>query len=360
MTLVCRGGSNQSAFYWPLSKLWSRSGCCSHGSAWYAAWGTLALLGLFIAGIGVNLARGRQPACNCFGQLHSRPISWRTLVRNGVLAAGAIYLIASGPPPPAADLWVFLGNLDSRGRRIATVVAAVLGFAILHALKQDEPESGPTVSDEPVVAAPRVPTPASAVLAPEPAPATPGTPARIITGIGLAVGTPAPGFVLPDLEGREHSLDSFRASGIPVLLVFSSPFCESCQVLMPKLPGLAALHGGALRLVLISRGSVQQNLAKLKGPVTLPILLQPEFEVAEAYDCSSTPAAVLVSADGVIQSLLAVGAPAIEQLIASAVDVNATTSPASATSTETAASAVDRRNHDDEPAEDDPKSSAAV
>ena len=126
-------------------------------TAWYAAWGTLALLGLFIAGIGVNLARGRQPACNCFGQLHSRPISWRTLVRNGVLAAGAIYLIASGPPPPAADLWVFLGNLDSRGRRVATVVAAVLGFAILHALRQDEPESAPTVSDEPVVAAARRP-----------------------------------------------------------------------------------------------------------------------------------------------------------------------------------------------------------
>jgi hypothetical protein len=128
---------------------------------------------------------------------------------------------------------------------------------------------------------------------------------------------------------------------------------------MPKLPGLAALHGGALRVVLISRGSVQQNLAKLKGPVTLPILLQPEFEVAEAYDCSSTPAAVLVSADGVIQSLLAVGAPAIEQLIASAVDLNRRASPAPATFTETATPAV-HRNHEDEPAEDDPKSSRTV
>ena len=91
-------------------------------TGWYAAWGTFALLGLFIAGIGVNLARGRQPACKCFGQLHSRPISWRTLARNGVLAAGAIDLIASGPPPAGADLWAFLRSLDSRGRRIATVV----------------------------------------------------------------------------------------------------------------------------------------------------------------------------------------------------------------------------------------------
>jgi len=57
-------------------------------SAWYAAAGTLALLTLFIAGIAANLARGRQPACNCFGQLHSRPISWRTLVRNAGAGGG--------------------------------------------------------------------------------------------------------------------------------------------------------------------------------------------------------------------------------------------------------------------------------
>ena len=62
---------------------------------------------------------------------------------------------------------------------------------------------------------------------------------------------------------------------------------------------------------------VPQNLAKMKGPMPLPVLLQQDFEIAEAYDSSSTPAAVVVSADGRIQSLLAVGGPAIEQLISS-------------------------------------------
>src|SRR5438093_6407544 len=33
----------------------------------------LALLALFIAAIGANLARGRKPDCHCFGQLHSAP-----------------------------------------------------------------------------------------------------------------------------------------------------------------------------------------------------------------------------------------------------------------------------------------------
>jgi peroxiredoxin len=265
-------------------------------AAWYAACGALALLGVFIAGIAANLARGHQPACNCFGQLHSRPISWRTLVRNGVLAACATWLVASGPPQATADLWVFLGRLDNRGRRIATVVAAVIGFALLHALRRDE---------------------AAVETQPEAARATPDAPARVLTGMGLAVGTVAPGFVIPDLKGQQHSLDSLRASGKPVLLLFSSPFCESCQALVPKLPGLAALHHDAFHLVLVSRGSVPQNLEKLRDPGMLPVLLQRDFEVAEAYDCTSTPAAVLVGTDGVIQSQLAVGGVAIERLISS-------------------------------------------
>jgi peroxiredoxin/uncharacterized membrane protein YphA (DoxX/SURF4 family) len=283
-------------------------------AAWYAAWGALALLGMFIAGIAANLARGHQPACNCFGQLHASPISWRTLVRNGVLAACATWLIASGPPPAAADLWVFLGRLDSRGRRVATVVVAVIGFAILHTLRQDEPDSAATLIDEPVSAPTR--SRAAAVGTPqEPARARSGAPARVLTGVGLAIGTSAPGFVLPDLEGQQHSLDSFRASGKPVLLLFSSPFCESCQALVPKLPGLAALHQAALHLVLVSRGSVSQNLEKLTDPGILPVLLQRDFEVAEAYDCTSTPAAVVVGTDGMIQSQLAIGTLAIEQLM---------------------------------------------
>ena len=62
-------------------------------SAWYAACAAGLLLVMFITGIAVNLARGRQPPCNCFGQLQAKPISWQTLARNGVLAACATWLI---------------------------------------------------------------------------------------------------------------------------------------------------------------------------------------------------------------------------------------------------------------------------
>jgi len=143
-------------------------------------------------------------------------------------------------------------------------------------------------------------------------------PDKVLTGNGLPIGTVAPEFAIPDLEGHPHSLDSLRASGKPVLLIFSSPHCQSCQALAPKLPGLAALHEQAFRMVLISRGSAQQNRVK-HGEETgkLLVLVQQDGEVTDAYDCTSTPAAVVVDADGVIQSELAVGAPAITQLISS-------------------------------------------
>jgi uncharacterized membrane protein YphA (DoxX/SURF4 family)/thiol-disulfide isomerase/thioredoxin len=287
-------------------------------SAWYAAWAAAALLAMFIAGIAANLVRGHQPRCNCFGQLHAKPISARTLTRNGVLAACATWLILSGPPRPAADLWVLVSRLDTRGRRVAMVLAAMIGATIMHVLGQEEaPAAEPLSIDEPEPAAPPYRAAAVASRTAEP-PSTPAAPDTVLTGNGLAIGTLAPGFAISDLEGRPHSLDSLRASGKPVLLVFSSPYCQSCRALAPKLPGLAALHEQAFRMVLISRGSVQQNLAeKTTDPGPLLVLLQQQDEVAEAYDCTSTPAAVVVDADGVIQSQLAVGAPAITQLIAS-------------------------------------------
>src|SRR4051794_24342357 len=40
-----------------------------------------ALLALFMLAIGINLALGRKPNCNCFGQLRPAPISVGTLIR---------------------------------------------------------------------------------------------------------------------------------------------------------------------------------------------------------------------------------------------------------------------------------------
>jgi hypothetical protein len=98
------------------------------------------------------------------------------------------------------------------------------------------------------------------------------------------------------------------------MLVFTSPFCESCVLLTSNLVRWISEMEGLPRVVLISCGTAQHNLAKLRGFEASQVLLQRDFEVAEAYDSSSTPSAVLVGADGLIRSQLALGGEAIRQL----------------------------------------------
>src|SRR5436190_11775318 len=73
-------------------------------TAWWGAVGALVLLLIFVAGIGYNLAQGRTPDCHCFGQLHSAPAGWSTLIRNLVLAGVAGVVVGFGRNMPAPAL----------------------------------------------------------------------------------------------------------------------------------------------------------------------------------------------------------------------------------------------------------------
>ena len=81
----------------PLAELAVAVALLPTTSAWWGALGALALLLLFVVGIGFTLARGRTPDCHCFGQLHSEPVGWPTLARNGVLALLAVLVVSRGP-----------------------------------------------------------------------------------------------------------------------------------------------------------------------------------------------------------------------------------------------------------------------
>jgi len=95
-------------------------------SAWWAAIGALVLLAAFIATIAVNLARGRQPDCHCFGQLHSAPAGGSTLARNGVLAALAGFIVWRGASDPGPSVVQWLAALPP-----AQTVTIILGIAVL-------------------------------------------------------------------------------------------------------------------------------------------------------------------------------------------------------------------------------------
>jgi len=114
----------------PLAELAVAAALLAASTAWWGALGALALLSLFIVGISINLARGRKPECHCFGQLHSAPAGWKTLARNGVLAAIAGFVLWAGyegGAGPSALYWV--GALSTA--QVLGLLGGVLVLALL-------------------------------------------------------------------------------------------------------------------------------------------------------------------------------------------------------------------------------------
>ena len=286
-------------------------------SAWWGALGALALLLLFVAGIGYNLARGRQPDCHCFGQLHSAPAGRPTLIRNLILAALAGLVVGLGPQYPAPDVLGWFGALALAQRielLVGVVVVALLAVESWVLLKVLSQQGRLLLRLEAVEA--RL---TESGLPPLPAPTESAAPP--VTG--LPVGTPAPAFALSTLTGETVTLEALRALGKPVVLIFSDPGCGPCAALLPEIGHWQREHATTLVVALMSRGTVEANRPKVTEYGLTHVLLQQDQEVVEAYQAYGTPSAVLVRRDGTIGSPLAAGADAIRALITSALNLPA-------------------------------------
>lgn len=296
----------------PLAELAVAITLIPTSTALWGAVGALALLLLFVVGIGANLARGKKPDCHCFGQLHSAPAGWKTLARNGVLAALAGVLVWQGWEDnvgPSAVGWIWaLSSIQLLGIVAGLVVLVLLGsqwWFLLHLLRQN----GRFLVRLDALESSLV---GGAVPSQNGAPAQPAT--------GLPVGTQAPGFSLKGLYGETLTLDSLRAPGKPVMLLFTDPDCGPCTALLPDIRNWQKEHSKKLTFALISRGSVAQNRAKSTEHGLRGVLLQEDWEVLNSYEAYGTPSAVLVQPDGTIGSLVAGGAEAIQNLVVQAVE----------------------------------------
>lgn len=277
-----------------------------------AKWGAaaaLALLLVFIGAIAWNLLQGKQPACRCFGQVGAKPVGPSTLVRNGVLAAVAVFLLAADAPAAriadqftsveflqattvglgllllaglTAGTWIALNLMQQQGRlllRLETLEQG-LGAGGAHAYQPPVPQAPPA---------------------------------------GLPVGSKVPSFALPRLlEGGTLSMDDLLGRGHPTLLVFSDPGCGPCDQLMPAVAAWQKELHNKVTVAFVNRGDRQANEEKARDLGLENVLLQSGDEVANQFEVYGTPTAVLIGADGHIQLPSASGSAQIESLFKSA------------------------------------------
>lgn len=257
-----------------------------------ARWGgvaALVLLFVFIGGIANSLARGRNPNCNCFGQIAEAPVSSRTLVRNAVLAALAVIVVARGA---GSSLFAWSGS-RAAAEDIAILVALVVVGAAVAGLrlwrdKQSLQASYAQIQRE-VGLLPR----------------------------GLPIGLRAPEFELPDVRGETVSLHSLCVRGRPVVLVFISPDCGPCIRLLPELARWKAALADHVTFAVLSNGGPQRApvTEQLRTAGDFIALVQDEHEVADTYRVKATPAAIIVTTESRIDSALAGGPDEIEALV---------------------------------------------
>jgi thiol-disulfide isomerase/thioredoxin len=221
----------------------------------------LILLAAFSVAIAASLARGRAPDCHCFGKLHSAPIGPWTLARNSALLVVAAFVASGGAP----------------------VGSAAAGAAALGLL-------------------------AAVILRPR------GVPAQ---AEGLPTGAPAPDFELVDTDGRPRTLAALRASGLPVLLVFTDPTCGPCIALAPEVARWQRDHAEELLVAVIERDHDDREGFDDHGRRNL--LFQRGTEVADLYGAEGTPTAVLIGRDGDVASPVAAGGAQIEALVVQSV-----------------------------------------
>jgi methylamine dehydrogenase accessory protein MauD len=133
----------------------------------------------------------------------------------------------------------------------------------------------------------------------------------------LALGSAAPAFALPDLDGRIVTSGELVGRGRETLLFFTDPACGHCDPVLPELTR-AGNEAGGPDVVVVSRGAVADNRAKAQEHGLARVLLQADLEVAEAYRVFGFPGAVLLDRDGTVASGRALGAEDVIALVRSA------------------------------------------
>jgi peroxiredoxin len=134
---------------------------------------------------------------------------------------------------------------------------------------------------------------------------------------GLPIGSLAPAFALPDLNGVQHSLEEF--AGQRLLLTFFSPTCGFCRQIAPALAAIPTDgKDGTPSLLVITSGDPVANRAIVEETnLRCPVLVDTNNAVTSRYQVSGTPMGYLIDEQGRIASQLAIGGASLLSLATS-------------------------------------------
>ncbi len=120
----------------------------------------------------------------------------------------------------------------------------------------------------------------------------------------LELGTTAPDFTLPTMDGKQFSLRAALTRG-PVLAAFFKISCPTCQYAFPFLQRIYQAHGNtAVTIIGISQNGKKDTGAFLKEyGITFPILLDDtnSYLVSNAYGLTNVPTIFWIASDGEIE-----------------------------------------------------------
>lgn len=274
-------------------------------TSWFGAiFGGILLL-IFVAGMLWQMKQGNAPDCHCFGQIHSEPVSKKSLLRNIAFVVLAGFLVAAGKGNQGLD--IFDNSSQFSDMNIMQVVfgLAVIGFmgAIVFLLKKISGQQTQIMRRIEVLE----------LLSHEGGKEL----ERDVTdpNIGLPIGSPAPGFELPDVNNKKVSFESFLNAGKSILLFFVSPSCNPCEAMIPEIEEWQKDLDEKINFVFISNGNIDENLDKFPSESFDHILLQDDNEIGEMFGSEWTPTVIFIDGEGVIASRPAAGDSAIKELI---------------------------------------------
>ncbi len=119
---------------------------------------------------------------------------------------------------------------------------------------------------------------------------------------GLRVGEPSPVIEAVDLAGVPLTVGGARADGRSQLVMFVSPTCPVCKVLLPVLKSSRRTEQDWLEIVLASDGDegAQRSFVTAQGLEVFPYVVAES--VGLGFQVSRLPFAALIDPDGVLRA----------------------------------------------------------